>query len=145
MKVCVKGQSMYPCLKEGMEILAKESKYERVRVGDIVVVFDVLSSKALVHRVIKKKNGFIYVKGDNNWYMDKPVRLRNGNVLVVEVGAEGSILNGIKRKAFVFLSICRFWSFIHREPIKKHYKINGVTVSKEEYANVCSNKRNGSK
>lgn len=70
----VRGNSMYPLLREGDIILLSKKSPEEIKVGDIVV-YRSLKGNLIVHRVIgiELVNGVYYfkTKGDNNILDDK--------------------------------------------------------------------------
>lgn len=82
MKYTIRNCSMCPCLREGMEIKLRVQSIRLVRIGEIVAYYDRQSGKLILHRVISKKGGFLYTKGDNNWFMDEQA-INTRNVLIV--------------------------------------------------------------
>lgn len=70
----VRGNSMYPLLREGDIIILSKKSPEEIKVGDIIV-YRSLKGNLIVHRVIgiELVNGVYYfkTKGDNNVLDDK--------------------------------------------------------------------------
>lgn len=64
----VRGESMYPLLKSGSQVILTKSK--NIDIGDIVLFHD----KGLVlHRVVNIYGDRIITKGDNNFHLDTPI------------------------------------------------------------------------
>ena len=59
----VSGNSMFPLLHHGDEVIIE--KKDCYQSGDILV-FLYNGNAVVVHRLLKKFNGYIYCKGDNN-------------------------------------------------------------------------------
>lgn len=68
LKVKVSGDSMLPLIKNGDYITV--TKNTPLKVGDIIL-FEYTPGCLLVHRIIKKKHGFIYTKGDHAVAVEK--------------------------------------------------------------------------
>lgn len=83
------GDSMYPSIVEGDEVFYRTAfSRSRLAVGDIVVVpwrftdysrfYFGQDTSFVVHRIVDIKHGKLYLKGDNNDYVDAvPVRRSN--------------------------------------------------------------------
>lgn len=70
----VRGNSMYPLLREGDIIILSKRDPSEIKIGDIIV-YKSLKGNLIVHRVINivSSNGIYYfqTKGDNNYLDDK--------------------------------------------------------------------------
>ena len=100
----VQGDSMYPMIKDKDLILMENKDKRRLRKGRVVIFKDE-KGKLIVHRIIKKKDGTIYLRGDG---FDYPVdMIKEEDVLGLAVGI---FRNGryfpIKRSKELF-----FWFF----------------------------------
>jgi signal peptidase I len=70
--VRIYGRSMYPALRNGERVLVSPVAYDELVVGDLIVFHD--GRGLLCHRLIRKANHLLYLKGDTNLWADPPVR-----------------------------------------------------------------------
>ncbi len=69
--VRVQGRSMYPTLRNGMQIEVQPVAYDELAPGDLLVFTD---GRALVcHRLLRKTARVCYCKGDTNLRADPPI------------------------------------------------------------------------
>lgn len=69
----VMSNSMAPTMVTGDFVLTRQTDFDSVEVGDIVVykhVYEDGSTKAIIHRVIEKTEEYLVCKGDNNEQKD---------------------------------------------------------------------------
>ena len=74
------SDSMYPKINKGDAIIYKKVYNEdRIKIGDVIVFYDEVQQKTIVHRLVEKKeeNGIIYyiTKGDANNSVDANINL----------------------------------------------------------------------
>jgi len=69
--VSVEGRSMYPALRNGERVLVSPIAYDELVVGDLIVFHD--GQGLLCHRLIRKANHRLTMKGDTNLWADPPV------------------------------------------------------------------------
>lgn len=69
--VRVHGRSMYPALRNGVRLEVQPVVYDELRIGDLVVYHN--GSGMICHRLIRKSDRLLYVKGDTNLFADPPV------------------------------------------------------------------------
>jgi len=67
----VHGRSMYPALRNGERVLISPVAYDELAVGDLIVFHD--GHGLLCHRLIRRANGLLYMKGDTNLWADPPI------------------------------------------------------------------------
>ena len=72
----VTGNSMYPIIKNNSHCICYEK--DNYEINDIVVYFPKLENKyiGVAHRIINIDNG-IYLKGDNNEFIEGPIKQEN--------------------------------------------------------------------
>lgn len=63
-KINISGSSMIPFLYDGQTILLSDIDMHSIRLGDIVL--GRYRDAFVLHRVVRKKDDFIYIAGDNN-------------------------------------------------------------------------------
>jgi len=97
------GESMYPFIRDGDILCISPSQAQDVRYADIVYCRN-LEGKAIIHRVIKKKNKegmfLVLTKGDSSSQSDGYIGSGNifGKVIMIEKGnASIGIENGLLR------------------------------------------------
>lgn len=86
-KISNKSFSMRPTIdyKDSLIVYTPKSEKE-IYVGDIIAFYLQIENKHIIHRVIRKENGFFYTKGDNNLNEDKePVKFENIRYKVIGV------------------------------------------------------------
>ena len=69
--VRIHGRSMYPALRNGERVLVSPVAYDELVVGDLIVFHD--GRGIICHRLIRKANHLLYMKGDTNLWADPPV------------------------------------------------------------------------
>ncbi len=69
--VRVTGRSMYPTLRNGERVVVYPVAYDELAVGDLIVFHD--GRGIICHRLIRKANRLLYLKGDTNLWADPPV------------------------------------------------------------------------
>jgi len=57
-------------MKKGDIVFVKGTPHEEIKQGDIIV-YKVENGEPIIHRVIDRKNGMLYTKGDNNMEIDQ--------------------------------------------------------------------------
>lgn len=67
LRLKVIGSSMHPLIENQNEILIRKQK--KYRIGDVVAYWKT-KSEISVHRIVYKKNGMFYTKGDANRFVD---------------------------------------------------------------------------
>lgn len=78
-RVRIEGHSMYPILRDGMQVIVEPVAYDELMVGDMVVFYD--GRGLICHRLLKKRKSrdnqrgdrHCYLKGDTNTRADPPV------------------------------------------------------------------------
>ena len=58
------GFSMWPFIRQGQRLVIKKTSVEDLAAGDVILYR--LNSQLVCHRLIKKVNGKIFVRGDNS-------------------------------------------------------------------------------
>jgi signal peptidase I len=61
----VKGNSMHPLIRNGDVITLMRASPEELVLGDVVAYVERWSGRLAVHRIIWKRRGAYYIKGDN--------------------------------------------------------------------------------
>ena len=76
------GISMYPTIDSGSVTFCKNIPFDNVSVGNIVVYRTIINNsiKLVQHRVIARSANYLYVKGDNNNYVDPVLVTKNNYV-----------------------------------------------------------------
>ena len=76
----VKSNSMYPAIPQGSIILisGREPDLKNL-VNKVIVFYNPLDEKVVVHRVVREDKGFLLTRGDNNDFPDD-VRPRRKNI-----------------------------------------------------------------
>ena len=107
------GRSMQPVINEGDKLYVEQVKLNKIRVGDIVVFYNLRN--LIGHRVIKIIGNQIITKGDNIPYFDKPLKPREilGKIVHIE-GRFGTIrltssLYAIVTSYFLFYSLTTYY------------------------------------
>lgn len=95
LKFVVRGNSMYPFIKDG-EVVNVE-KAEKIKTGDVIIFKR--EKELFVHRVILKVGNMCITKGDNSPFIDFPVRKEK---IIAKVKKEEGALK-ILRTAFSLL------------------------------------------
>jgi|GEM_PF-3196269 len=67
-----KGQSMFPYIRETDTVIIKR-RDGAIKKYDCVLFFE-KENVYVLHRYLKSKDGFFLTMGDNNLFMDRPVR-----------------------------------------------------------------------
>ena len=65
------GRSMYPTLRNGERVLVSPVAYDELVIGDLIVFHD--GRGLLCHRLIRKTNRTLSLKGDTNLWADPPI------------------------------------------------------------------------
>lgn len=79
----VHGESMYPMIKEHDLILVKKGDKKALKRGRVVIYKD-REGRLIAHRLIKKRNGILYLRGDG---FDYPVsKIKENKILGCAVG-----------------------------------------------------------
>ena len=73
---------MYPEIPEGSIIIVRNRNYESLEQfkGKIIVFYEPIQERVLVHRVIDIQEEYLVTKGDHNTFIDS-FRLQKKNVL----------------------------------------------------------------
>ena len=66
----VTTHSMHPVIPAGSLIFIKNNNNHETRSGDIIVFFDPLIKRIIVHRAVAVHDGYAVTKGDNNAFVD---------------------------------------------------------------------------
>ena len=66
----VPTNSMEPEIMPGDYVIYKSAGYDDVNKGDIIVYFNNVENKYIIHRIVEKNDTFMLVKGDNNIGID---------------------------------------------------------------------------
>lgn len=69
--VRITGRSMYPALHNGARVIISPVVYDELSVGDLIVFHN--GDGIICHRLIRKGNGRLTLKGDTNLWADPPV------------------------------------------------------------------------
>ena len=110
-----KGYSMYPFLRNRSKVLVKETPFNNLKVGDIIVYRS--SSQMICHRLVRKldqgDNKILYVRGDAARGLGEPVteQMLIGKVVGITKDNRVIMLTGKWRKIINIL-IVRFGPFI---------------------------------
>lgn len=140
MRFKVEGQSMYPYLKPLDEVELINVPRDKVKIGDIVVYFDIPSKIMTVHRVVGKNKARLIVKGDNNWKRDDR-QINSEDVWIVDkiykskynINSMHSFYRKLLNSLFVFLSISRIIFLLYGRKIRYVKKIGGRAVTDKVY------------
>ena len=78
------GNSMFPIIKNNSECLCIKQK--NYNIGDIVLYFVKIDDiwTGVVHRIVKIDGEWIYIKGDNNDFIDPPTKKENIDCAIPE-------------------------------------------------------------
>ena len=119
-----KGFSMSPFIRNGDILTVSPFFNHAPRIGEIVAFLSPRSGKLIVHRIIRKSNGFFFIKGDNVRKTDD--RIPKDNLLGIVTNVERNQMRvlfglGPERYAIVFLSRIGFqyqwlsalWRIVH--------------------------------
>ena len=71
LKIRLKGTSMLPTFKMGDYVYIQKAT-EKIKIGDIVVFY--ANSELVLHRAVHIFGDYIITKGDNNNYLDSPMK-----------------------------------------------------------------------
>jgi len=71
-KILITGGSMYPFLREDLDSVVLSKNYAVLRRGDIVLIKRE-DGKYVLHRIIKVRNGDIYMAGDAGQRIEGPI------------------------------------------------------------------------
>lgn len=66
------GMSMEPMINEGDNLYVEKTRLKDIKIGDIVVFYR--NKNFIGHRVLKIKENYIFAKGDNSLFFDKPLK-----------------------------------------------------------------------
>lgn len=69
--VKVEGRSMYPILRNGVSLEVQPTAFDELEVGDLVVFSD--GRGLICHRLLRKSQTALYLKGDTNLWTDPPI------------------------------------------------------------------------
>ncbi len=88
------GYSMYPLIKQREDILHIVLLERKPLLGDILLYKDI-NEHYILHRLIKiKKDGTYLLAGDNNYWVDKPIREENILGILKDITKkDGKIIN----------------------------------------------------
>jgi nickel-type superoxide dismutase maturation protease len=64
-KYRILGNSMYPTLKTGSNVLVFKYFFSKPKIGDIITARDPKDGKTIIKRIIKIENKKYFVQGDN--------------------------------------------------------------------------------
>jgi len=78
----VKSNSMYPSIPKGSIIILRNRNYESLEQfkGKVIVFYEPMQKKVLVHRAMNVQEGYLITKGDQNTFIDS-FRLHKTNIL----------------------------------------------------------------
>ena len=97
----VKGDSMFPFIKEGDYVLVKKLSDENYKIGN-VVIFRRNTGERIVHRVVKRdRKEFVYIKGDK-YSLCERIKLSN---------IEGKVMGIIRSQKFILINPTEEWFF----------------------------------
>ena len=140
MRFKVHGQSMYPFIKPLDDVELIYVPYNRVKVGDIVAYFDSMAKVMTVHRVVRKSQKHLIVKGDNNWKTDDKIICSPGVWIVDKIfkcsGRVVSVHTFYGRLVNVLcltISVLRINYLLFGRKILYNIKIGGRVVTDKEY------------
>ena len=103
-----KGFSMFPFIKDGDVVTIHPIDKDKLRIGDVVAVFQESSEKLMVHRLIKKSDDICVLKGDNNPEPDEMVSIEKLLGFVKNVERNGETIHlGMGKERFVIAFITR--------------------------------------
>ncbi len=109
----VKGNSMYPFLREDDLVVARELPFESFRKGNLLV-FEDKEGGYIIHRLVKKiGDNFVCLRGDGYNLKTESVEMNS-----VEGKAIGIIRNG----KFIRFSVSREWYFWTVSRFKEYLK-----------------------
>jgi len=117
-----RGNSMFPLIKEGKDILVISSQTELVAPFDIILTKRP-SGRYLLHRIIRKNHdGTFDTAGDNSYKYDSGIRPTEiiGKLTAIIRNDKKNELNSLSYKIYVLIW-CRF--FFLRKPILHLIKI----------------------
>jgi len=119
----IQGGSMHPFIRRKDIVTVKPMKYEEARIGDIIAFRRSSSDNTLtVHRMIKKRIGYIVTKGDANKHGDPPVHHMNICGKVVKIVRNSKVINlenRFNRLSSYFIA-CLSWSLAVLREVMVH-------------------------
>lgn len=104
-RMCAKGMSMYPFIRNGDVLTLVRPK--TIRVGDVVAFAHPEDGRLIVHRVTARSGRLLTVKGDFTWTADGRLDEKQILAVVVKVERKGRIIKPASlfvRKMLAFLS-----------------------------------------
>lgn len=84
----VPTNSMEPEIMPGDYVIYKSAGYDDVKEGDIIVYFNNVENKYIIHRIVEKNDTFMLVKGDNNIGIDN-FKVTKDNLVGKYIGKAG--------------------------------------------------------
>ena len=106
-KICAKGYSMFPFIRNDDIVAISPILDSRISVGDVLAFFAPESGQIAIHRMVCKKGKHYIMKGDNSYNIDGIV-CRNrivGRVISVERGGKKVLFcGGFEKYMIAFLS-----------------------------------------
>ncbi|MEA1936119.1 MAG: S24/S26 family peptidase [Thermodesulfobacteriota bacterium] len=110
----VKGNSMYPFLRDDDFVIVRELPFESFRKGNLLV-FEGEEGEYIIHRVVKKVYGnFVYVRGDGYNLTEELVEKSSIAGKVTEVIREGKLIRINRLKERYFWIVSRFKEYLKR-------------------------------
>ena len=106
----VKGNSMYPIIKNEDTVTIRPLKNYTLELGDIGAFIDSDSQNLIIHRVIRKFGNAYLTKGDFNLYPDKKMPYDSANGYITQIGNHSNLSNMSIRKPYkkIFALLSRF-------------------------------------
>lgn len=140
MRFKVQGQSMYPFLKPLEEVELIYVPHNKVKTGDVVAYFDSMAKVMTVHRVVRKSQRHLIVKGDNNWKIDDNF-ICSPDVWIVDkiykdrerVVSVHTFYGRLVNIMCLFLSVLRINYLLFGRKISYDIKIGGRVVTDKVY------------
>ena len=118
-----KGFSMHPFIKDGDIITLSPFSGSSLRLGDVVAFIHSETGKPVIHRMIGKKDGSYFEKGDNIYEAGSPVTEaslcgtvtrveRNGRKVFFGLGPERYLIALLSRTGFRFGLFGSLWKSV---------------------------------
>lgn len=113
-KLKAKGRSMFPNIIDGDILTIAPYIDTNPEVGDVVALYLLDRNQVIIHRIIKKTNGFFFIKGDGLLRSDGLFPRENivGLICNVERNNIQLPIDQLKNKMNIILSKLRIFSLI---------------------------------
>jgi signal peptidase I len=122
LKITAYGNSMFPIIRNGNQILIQYKDYNKIELGDIIV-FKTMN-KNISHRVIKKHSDVLITKGDSVFKSDRAVNKEQYVGYVRYIQKKNTRLDLQKKTYTIYANIIRRFPLIVTALIRIFMKIH---------------------